>query len=131
MKTLIVILLLITPCLFADINGDISIGKYEDIGKAKIKIGYDFTWGEFCLIPYFEYINYFTNDGFKNYPFRDIFGSGVRLNWRELYLNIHYECRHEVSSLNSRETPLLYGDALPNSSSRFITLGYRWGKNFD
>lgn len=128
---IITLLLLISPCLFADITGDISIGKAQDSYRADVKIGYDFTISQLAIVPYFEYINYFVNEGIANHPYRDIFGTGLRVNYKEIYLDVRHECRHEVSSLNSRDTPMLYSDALPNASSTFITVGYRFGKDFD
>lgn len=129
MKNIIILLLLISPCLFADINGDISISKDDNVYRTKVKLGYDFTISQFAIIPYFDYINYFRMNSTGNHPFRDIFGSGLRINYKELYLDVRHECRHEVSSINSRDTPMLYSDALPNASSTFITVGYRFGEN--
>lgn len=127
----IIVLLFLSSCLYADITGDISIGKARDSYRADVKIGYDFTISQLAVIPYFEYINYFKNEGIANHPYRDIFASGLRLNYKSVYLDVRHECRHEVSSINSRETPYLYSEALPNASSTFITVGYKWGKDYD
>ena len=126
------LLLLLLACpLYADITGDVSIGKAEDKYRAQIKIGYDFDIGKVKVIPYFQYTNYFRNEGIDNHPYRDVFASGIRINIEQLYFDIRHECRHEVSSLTSRETPYLYSEALPNASSTFITVGYRWGYDYD
>ena len=127
----ILALLFLASCLYADITGDISIGKSEDSYRADVKIGYDFTISQLSVIPYFEYINYFQNNGIDNYPYRDIFATGLHLNFDSIYLDVRHECRHEVSSLNSRDRPLLYSDALPNASSTFISVGYRFGRDYD
>lgn len=127
----IIVLLFLSSCLYADIAGDISIGKAQDSYRADVKIGYDFAISQLAVIPYFEYINYFENEGIANHPYRDIFASGLRLNYKSVYLDVRHECRHEVSSFNSRETPYLYSEALPNASSTFITVGYKWGKDYD
>ena len=126
------LLLLLLACpVFADITGDISIGKADDNYRAAVKIGYDFDIGKIKVIPYFDYVNYFRNEGISNHPYRDVFGSGVRINIQQIYLDIRHECRHEVSSINSRETPYLYSEALPNASTTFITVGYRFGEDYD
>jgi len=124
-------LLFLASCLYADITGDISIGKADDKYRASVKIGYDFDIGKIKVIPYFDYVNYFRNEGISNHPYRDVFGAGLRVNYQQVYIDIRHECRHEVSSINSRETPYLYSEALPNASSTFISVGYRWGKDFD
>lgn len=131
MKPLIIALLLSAPCLYADICGDVSIGKDGENYRAEIKLGYDFSISRFKIVPYVDYVNYFRNDGLANHPYRDVFGTGLRVNYERLYLDIRHECRHEVSSLNSRETPYLYSEALPNASSTFITVGYRFGEDYD
>lgn len=128
---IIIILLLISHCLFADINGDLSIGKDNDVYRAEVKLGYDFTISKFAIVPYIDYINYFRMNSTGNHPFRDIFGTGLRIIYNDVYLDVRHECRHEVSSINSLDTPMLYSDALPNASSTFITVGYRFGKDFD
>lgn len=126
------LLLLLLACpVFADITGDVSIGKDGEHFRAGVKIGYDFEISRFRVIPYIDYVNYFRNEGISNHPYRDVFGSGVRINIQQIYLDIRHECRHEVSSINSRETPYLYSEALPNASTTFITVGYRWGYDFD
>ena len=126
------LLLLLLACpLFADITGDISIGKADNNYRAEVKIGYDFDIGKIKVIPYFDYVNYFRNEGIDNYPYRDVFGAGLRVNYQQVYIDIRHECRHEVSSLNSMDRPLLYSEALPNASSTFITVGYKWGYDYD
>ena len=126
------LLLLLLACpLYADITGDTSIGKADDNYRAGVKLGYDFDIGKVKVIPYFDYVNYFRNEGISNHPYRDVFGAGLRVNYQQVYIDIRHECRHEVSSLNSRDRPLLYSDALPNASSTFITVGYKWGKDYD
>ena len=126
------LLLLLLACpVFADITGDVSIGKADDNYRSAVKIGYDFDIGKIKVIPYFDYVNYFRNEGINNHPYRDVFGTGLRINYQQVYIDVRHECRHEVSSLNSRDRPLLYSDALPNASSTFISVGYKWGKDFD
>ena len=126
------LLLLLLACpLYADITGDISIGKADNNYRSEVKIGYDFEISRFRVIPYFDYVNYFRNEGIDNHPYRDVFGSGVRINIQQIYLDIRHECRHEVSSINSRETPYLYSEALPNASTTFITVGFKWGYDYD
>jgi len=122
-------LLVIFPC-YGDIAGDISIGKSEDTAKGNIKIGYDFEMGDITLIPFIDYISYFKIDGTNGHPFRDIFGCGVKVEYKDVYLLVRHECVHEVSSVNSRNNPVLYNDAIPNSAVTFVTIGYRWGKEF-
>lgn len=127
------LLLLLLACpVFADITGDVSIGKAEDNYRAGVKLGYDFDIGKIKVIPYIDYVNYFMSDSLlHNHPYRDVFGSGVRINIEQIYIDIRHECRHEVSSINSRETPYLYSEALPNASTTFITVGYKWGYDYD
>lgn len=135
MNRIIIILLLISPCLFADINGDISIGKSGEHYRADVKLGYNFDISKFNIVPYIDYVNYFRNDGMANHPYRDVFGTGLRVNYTlkdgTAYIDIRHECRHEVSSLNRGDMPLLYSEAIPNDSSTFITVGYKWGYDYD
>lgn len=126
------LLLLLLSCpLYADISGDLSIGRAEDKYRAEVKIGYDFDIGKVKVIPYIDYVNYFRNEGTSNHPYRDVFGAGLRVNYQQVYIDIRHECRHEVSSINSRDRPYLYSEALPNASSTFITVGYKWGYDYD
>lgn len=135
MKTkLVLILLLISSPIFADICGDISIGKDNDTYRGEMKIGYDFSWEDFAFIPYIDYVNYFTytltGDIVGGHPFLDVFGCGLLFKYKDIYLNVYHECSHAVSSINSMGKPVLYNDAEPNKSSTWIVVGYRFGKEF-
>lgn len=130
MKTkLVLILLLLSSPIFADICGDVSIGKDSEVYRGEMKIGYDFSWEDFALIPFVDYVNYFTYDG-GGHPFLDVFGCGLKVEWKDVYLKVYHECSHAVSSLNSMGKPVLYNDAEPNKSSTWIIWGYRWGRDF-
>ena len=129
MKAKLILLLLISSPIFADICGDISIGKDNDTYRGEIKIGYDFSWEDFAFIPYIDYVDYFTYDN-GGHPFLDIFGTGLKFEHKDIYLLLYHECSHAVSSLNSRDKPVLYNDAEPNESSTYIIVGYKWGRDF-
>ena len=45
---------------YADVCGEASIGKSADTYKGNIKIGYDISMGDITLIPFVDYVNYFT-----------------------------------------------------------------------
>ena len=130
MYKVILLLLLISSPLYADICGDVSIGKSDDTYKGRMKIGYDFSMGDIKLIPFIDYINYFNVEGLSGHPYRDIFGVGVKLEYSQVYILVKHECSHEVSSLNSRGQAVLYSDAEENKSSTYITVGYHWGRKF-
>ena len=123
-------ILLIASPVYSDICGETSIGKDNDTYRGNIKLGYDFEMGDITLIPYIDYVNYFHVKEFSGYPFRDVFGCGVLTTYKDMWLRIEHKCSHAVSSLNSRDKPVLYNDAEINSSSTYITVGFKWGKEF-
>ena len=127
---LIIVIFLICPFIYGDILGDVSISKDAETYKGNIKIGYDFEMGDITLIPFIDYVNYFRVKELSGFPFRDIYGVGVKVEYKNIYLTVKHSCTHEVSSLNSRDKPVLYSDAEVNKSSTWVTVGYKWGKGF-
>ena len=130
MQKIILLFILLSSPLYADICGDISIGKSDTEYRGNIKIGYDFEMGDITLIPFIDYMNYFRLEGLGGHPFRDVFGCGFKVEYKDVYLLVRHECVHEVSSLNSIGRPVLYEDAQPNKSETVITVGYRFGRSF-
>ena len=118
----LLLLLISAPC-FGDIAGDVNIGKSDDTYRGNIKIGYDFSMGDITLIPFIDYVNYFRLEGISGHPFRDVFGCGFKVEYNQLYILVKHECSHEVSSLNSMGSPVLYSDAEENNSSTWLTVG--------
>jgi hypothetical protein len=130
----LVLLLLISPFLYSDIKGDISISKTlkDNTAKAEIFLAYSFDIKQLSLIPYTKYTNFFyITNVFSNKPFRDIFETGLQIEYGNIYIRINHICDHPVSYKNNYRNnewiPFLDYGVAPTGSANYITIGYKWG----
>lgn len=125
----ILVFLLLTSTLYA-IDGEISISKdlVSDDYKAEIYLYQDFDI-YVNIKPYTRYTNYFRHEGvLKNFPYRDIFATGLEISKDNLYIKYAHICNHPVSSKNSRDLAYIEYGTFGTASADYITIGYRWGK---
>ena len=126
---LLFLLFLIFP-VYADIAGDVSIGKDGETGKGCIRLAYDFEMKDLIILPFVEYTNYFYIEGLQGKPYEDIFGLGIKLEYRDIYLKLYHECLHPVAhKTNIYGDPILDSDT-ETSQSNWLVVGYRWGRKF-
>ena len=86
--------------IFADLHGELEIGKtFEDTsGYIKVDLLYAWTLGCLELDLFGGWLTWFdmTERLFTCSPFQDIYSIGACLHWEPFYLQIKHFCNHPV-----------------------------------
>lgn len=117
---LIIILLLASPVIALDIDGEVSFGKYlrNDFDAApgpaieqaqymsNIRLWYDFDFKSITLRQYIgvETLSNESGDAFVFSPVSVRYTSGARINWWALFVDYKHQCWHGVDIGTPAET---------------------------
>ena len=105
-KIMILILMICTVSLFAEINGKLEIGNVikpgliiSDIAYTEIEIEYLFNW-IIDLSFYGGWLTWFEHQDGKiaKAPFQDIYTIGGEISKGNIYIGIEHFCSHPVIS---------------------------------
>ena len=126
MKRVIILILMFCPILlYADIHGELKVGKALEIeaGFTEISIQYDFDFDKSELILFGSWLTWFQ---FTDYiipfaPFQDIYSAGIEYRIYSMVFSIEHFCNHPVYSGYGTLEDLKRGENLTT-----IEAGVRW-----
>ncbi len=126
MKNIVILILMFcVVILFADIHGEIKVGKAIEInaGFAEITIEYEFEFDKSTLILYGSWLTWFqfTNAIILFAPFQDIYSIGVEYKIKNIAFGVSHFCNHPVYSGYGILEDLKRGENLTT-----ITTGITW-----
>jgi len=92
----LIFLLLSSPLTAMDVHGEFRVGRdlQEPLAFTYLRLEVPVS----LFTAYGSWHTWFEFDLPEAYPFRDIYEVGVRLDWRNLFLDVNHFCNHGVFS---------------------------------
>ncbi len=123
MKWFFLFLLLSMPLGALETHGEFRVGSDVSSANSFTYVLLEFVQGPVTLYGSWRTWFEFDLDYASGYPFRDIYTVGVRLDWRNLFLDVNHFCNHPVYSpaLEDRWQSNVWGETMTT-----ISVGVRW-----
>ncbi len=125
MKSMTFVFMLCAISLFADIHGEVKVGKALEIdaGFTEITIQYDVDFGKSELILFGSWLTWFqfTDHIILFAPFQDIYSVGMEYKIFNIFFSIDHFCNHPVYSGYGELEDLKRGENLTT-----ISAGITW-----
>ncbi len=121
MKWIWILLLLTSPLGALETHGEFRVGHDVDSLNAFTYVRIELVQAPMTL--YGSWRTWFEFDFPTGHPFRDIYTVGLRLDWRNLFLDVNHFCNHPVYSvaLADRWQSNVWSEAITT-----VSIGVRW-----